>query len=57
VAHSRVTVANWKLGVAISGTIWPIMRTTALKEENSFGEIKVKQSLYRPITGSTVPGF
>jgi len=50
-------VANWKLGVAVSGTIWPILRTTALKEEDRFGEIKLKQSLYSPITAITVPGF
>ena len=56
-AHSRITVANWKLVVAISGTIWPILRTTALKEEDRFGEIMVKQSLYSPITAITVPGF
>ena len=56
-AHTRVTVANWKLDVAISGTICPILRTTALKEEDRFREIKLKQSLYSPITAITVPGF
>jgi hypothetical protein len=56
-AHSRDTVANWKLGVAIYGIIWPILRTTALKEEDRFGEIKVKQYLYSPITAITVPGI
>jgi hypothetical protein len=50
-------VANWKLGVAISGTIWPILRTTFLKEDDRIAEIKVKQSLYSPITDITVSGF
>jgi len=39
------------------GAIWSILRTTALKEVNRFGKIKLKPSLYSPITAITVPGF
>jgi hypothetical protein len=50
VAHSEVTVAPSKVGMALSGAIWQTLWTTDLNQEDRTGETKLKDSLYIPIT-------